>query len=75
MTIPIGFRDKAGDNATLDPDHPKKGLSLNKPPAPEKQDASYPAPEEAEVGNICLQQFPPPVEELVSDLPMVSFHP
>ncbi|KAI0826298.1 hypothetical protein BC629DRAFT_1605012 [Irpex lacteus] len=52
------------DNAALDSsDHSKAGTSLRKPPAAdaEHQDPRYPAPVVAQVGNIALHPFPPPV--------------
>jgi hypothetical protein len=65
LTIVAGFREKGGDKDALDPANPKRGPALSKPNL-EKQDPRFPAPEEADVGNICLQQFPPPVREMVT---------
>lgn len=56
------FRDKGLDNESLDPSHAKAGPALRKPEDPSKQDSRYPAPAVADVGNICLQQFPPPLD-------------
>ncbi|THG95827.1 hypothetical protein EW026_g5890 [Hermanssonia centrifuga] len=49
------FQTEATDNPALRP-----------PPDPSKhtQDAKYPAPTPGQVGNICLQQFPPPVDPI-----------
>ncbi|KAJ3523496.1 hypothetical protein NM688_g8720 [Phlebia brevispora] len=56
------FRGKGLDNAALDPENPKAGTALRRPPDPSTQDARYSAPDPAEPGNICLQSFPPPVD-------------
>ncbi|TFK47021.1 hypothetical protein OE88DRAFT_1666844 [Heliocybe sulcata] len=56
------FRDQGFDNAALDPAGEKSGPALRKPADPATQDPRYPAPNPAQVGNICLQQFPPPVD-------------
>jgi len=58
------FRAGGGDAAALDPNNPKRGPAEQKPRDPEKQDQRYPAPEIAQVGNICLQDFPPPLEKI-----------
>lgn len=57
------FRAKGLDNETLDPAHPKAGTALRRPPSPSKQDPRLPAPVASEVGNICIQPFPPEVDE------------
>ncbi|KAL4244032.1 hypothetical protein ABKN59_010294 [Abortiporus biennis] len=54
------------DNAALDPTGSKPGPSLQAPPHPsesEKQQEGFTTPP-AQVGNICLAQFPPPVSEV-----------
>lgn len=58
------FREKGLDNAALDPsDTSKAGTSQRAPPASDaaKQDPRYTAPTTAEVGNIALRPFPPPL--------------
>ncbi|KAK7679647.1 hypothetical protein QCA50_017359 [Cerrena zonata] len=57
------FRQQGFDNASLDPSNPKPGPSMKVPPRPGQhgQDERYVAPTSADVGNINLQTFPPPV--------------
>ncbi|KAI0074714.1 hypothetical protein K474DRAFT_1665159 [Panus rudis PR-1116 ss-1] len=57
------FRGKGLDNAALDPSNPKPGPSQRKPETKE-QDERFAAPAPADVGNINLQVFPPPVESV-----------
>ena len=56
------FRGKGLDNEALDPSSEKPGPALKAPPDPAHQDQRYTAPAPAEIGNICLQQFPPTVD-------------
>ncbi|EIN09925.1 hypothetical protein PUNSTDRAFT_143315 [Punctularia strigosozonata HHB-11173 SS5] len=58
------FREKGLDNDALDSSHNKLGTALRRAPHPSEkgQDGRYPAPTAADVGNICVQAFPPPLE-------------
>jgi hypothetical protein len=60
----LDFRAKRLDNDALDSSHHKFGTALRRPPHPSEkgQDERFPAPTSADVGNICLQSFPPPVD-------------
>ncbi|KAH8101901.1 hypothetical protein BXZ70DRAFT_932402 [Cristinia sonorae] len=56
------FHEKGLDNKGLDPGSGKAGPALRAPEDPAQQDPRYTAPKPADIGNICLQQFPPPVD-------------
>lgn len=58
------FREKGLDNDALDPEKDKAGPALKVPPDPTKhgQDERFAAPQSADIGNINLQSFPPPLE-------------
>lgn len=56
------YQEKGLDNAALDPEHSKPGTAVRRPPSPSKQDPRLPAPVASDVGNICVQPFPPEVD-------------